>query len=643
MAAVLIVCLSGGIGIAVDVGRAYQQRQAMENMAQSGVRAGAVEAFRLSTGHSATADSRVLYSIYQAMAAAGGTVRNVTSVTSTTITYSAAPSNPCDAGYSSSDVALTAYYVDASNNLIDDPNGNPIIVGNYEINSSGNYTANPAQGGYLPTGAYGLKIQSAATCVAGLFGRVVGHKNYAVSASAQSINALAAVLGDTNAPANDSCSGDNCGTALATLTPTPTTIPTSTPTATSTPTSTGTTQPTATPSNTPDVGASYTVSEFAVYGAPASGIPSSILFAQSSPNKPGGIGDTVTLFGNGGGWANDQYANRAQGLSGIPGGVNGVVHDASFDGCIYTTVVQIAGWTNFDHGGVGHCAAAPAVGSTVTIPLVDKTTKNHDQTNCPSNGGYCAHVVGIVNVTITASSIPGLVQGTLEGVVDDPYGIVDSAPLPTVTPTSTATPTATVVGTATPTFSTPLYSIVPFAIYGTPQSSGSTQMLFTAGSADSAAGDAVTFYGLVQGSYDYWPNGQYRNRADGLSGQPIGVLSVSSLYDPSFEGCLDPAVTQVQVGTWLNYQTGTGHCAAFPAVGSTISIPVIDSTMTTGTNGITCPNGGAACVHVVAIVSVQVKAISVVGGSTLSVTGLIEGVIADPSGIVETGSVPAPQ
>jgi hypothetical protein len=50
----------------------------------------------------------------------------------------------------------------------------------------------------------------------------------------------------------------------------------------------------------------------------------------------------------------------------------------------------------------------------------------------------------------------------------------------------------------------------------------------------------------------------------------------------------------------------------------------------------------AAQAYVVAIVSVQVKAITVVGGSTLSVSGLLEGVIADPLGIVEMGNVPAP-
>jgi Flp pilus assembly protein TadG len=80
MAAAMTVCITGGIALAIDVGRAYEQRQAMENMAQSGARAGALETYRLSasTTHSNADDSRVLYSIYQAIATAGGTVRNVT-------------------------------------------------------------------------------------------------------------------------------------------------------------------------------------------------------------------------------------------------------------------------------------------------------------------------------------------------------------------------------------------------------------------------------------------------------------------------------------------------------------------------------------------------------------------------------------
>jgi hypothetical protein len=165
-------------------------------------------------------------------------------------------------------------------------------------------------------------------------------------------------------------------------------------------------------------------------------------------------------------------------------------------------------------------------------------------------------------------------------------------------------------------------------------------MLFAIGAPDSAAGDTVTLYGL---SGIYWANGQYQGRADGLTGQPAGVSSVSSLSsDPTFDGCLDPTITQTQVGMWLDYQVGAGNCAAFPVVGSTVSIPVIDRTAATGSDGVICPNGGATCVHVVAIVSVQVKAITTdLGGTTLSVSGLIEGVIADPAGITEMGNVPA--
>jgi hypothetical protein len=104
------------------------------------------------------------------------------------------------------------------------------------------------------------------------------------------------------------------------------------------------------------------------------------------------------------------------------------LHDASFDGCLNPdqTTVAIGDWTNYNHGGVGHCAPAPAVGSTITIPIIDKTTKNGDLTVCPRNGGYCTHVVAIVNVLIKDSSIPGIVDGVITSVVADPSGIVET-------------------------------------------------------------------------------------------------------------------------------------------------------------------------------------------------------------------------
>jgi hypothetical protein len=97
MAAIMVVCLSGGIALAVDIGRAYQQRQVLESMAQSGAQAGALEAYRLKSGTSlspCSEDSLVLYTMYQAIAAAGGTVRNVSSIAKCTITYNAPPSIP---------------------------------------------------------------------------------------------------------------------------------------------------------------------------------------------------------------------------------------------------------------------------------------------------------------------------------------------------------------------------------------------------------------------------------------------------------------------------------------------------------------------------------------------------------------------
>jgi hypothetical protein len=357
-----------------------------------------------------------------------------------------------------------------------------------------------------------------------------------------------------------------------------------------------------------------------------------MLFTTNSANGPGPSGgQTVVLVGQGWGWANGQYANRAQALSGTPGGVRNTVHDASFDGCLNNTgssiTVTLNGWTDFNHGGVGHCPPAPAVGSVIEVPVIDQTTKNGGDTTCPQNGGYCAQVVAVAMVKITQSSIPGIVQGVLVGKVLDPLGIIDDGNNSAVQAAATSTPTATTIPTITPTSTStpsgPSYSISPFAIYGTPQTSGSTQMLFAYGAPHYPSGDTVTLYEAGWG----WNVLQYANRADGLAGVPSGVLGAASIHDTSFTGCLNSSQSSAQIGAWIAYNSQSSTSCTAPAVGSTLTIPVIDQTSTN------CPQSGSACAHVAALVNVLIKDSSIPG----VVDGLITGVVSDPSKIVETG------
>jgi hypothetical protein len=150
-------------------------------------------------------------------------------------------------------------------------------------------------------------------------------------------------------------------------------------------------------------------------------------------------------------------------------------------------------------------------------------------------------------------------------------------------------------------------------------------MLFAYGAPHYPSGDLVTLYdqSLSWG----WATSQYANRADGLAGVPSGVLSSPSIQDASFTGCLDPSVTTAQIGSWISYNAPGGASCTAPAVGSTVTIPVID---TTSSN---CPQGASSCAHVAAIVNVLIEDSSITG----AIDGVITSVVSDPSGIVETG------
>lgn len=280
-----------------------------------------------------------------------------------------------------------------------------------------------------PATAWGVKV-SVGTCQSAAFGAVVGHSLYTQWVDAQA------------------------GPVAQGPMPTPTNTPTNTPVVASTLTSTPTPMPTST--------ATPSIADFVFY-APSDATAVPVIYSKDSQGYP--AGDTVTLFGNGGGWAGGQYNNQDEGKSGTPTGLpKKTIHDSSFEGCLNPDdpTVTVGGYAAFNHGGVGHCADAPTVGQTYAIPIIDQAYKNEDPP-CGQNGGYCVHVIGIAWVKITVSNIPGLVQGIVVGVAgpgDDPHGVIALPVPPTPTPTSTVTPTPT--STATPIITpTPTATSVP--------------------------------------------------------------------------------------------------------------------------------------------------------------------------------------
>ena len=429
MLALMIVVTGGMVALAVDIGHVNQQRQQLQNTAVSAAEAGAYETYGIAVSNNPSfglaQDHQVALVMTTVANNAGYSVANISGLG----VYSAPPADPCQAGYTSSQVFLQAEYLDAHNTPI--PNSsNPALVG----------------AGAPPTVPRGIKVLGLGGCVPGFFSPIVGRKTFTVATTAQ------AGLVYSNISTPPPCGGGACP---PTLTATPTA--TNTATATNTPTATATSSvPTAT--GTADT--SREISGFApfmIYGNPNNGVS---LYAQGSPDRP--AGDLVTIFGNPG-WAPYQYPDSAAGLAGTATGVS--VHDSSMKGCLdpSQTTFTIGQIGNYNHGGVGHCGTPPSVGDTVVIPLVDDVVKNTGDP-CPANGGYCVQIEGFVDVYISVSSWPHEVQGFITGIVYDPYGIVEPPPAPTATntpvvPTATMTPalpTATVTPPPPTATNTPL-------------------------------------------------------------------------------------------------------------------------------------------------------------------------------------------
>ena len=429
--ALLMVVLSGALALAVDVGLTTARHTSLQDAADNAAHAGA---YTLYGGHVGAAPITVTNAaVWQTLV---DTLTNGNVPVKNASTGNAAVPvgfDPCSAGgYTGSMVALRAQYLDASNTPITTTLGAP----------------NPSDTATAPATAWGVRL-AVGTCQAAAFGAVIGHSVYTQWVDAQAGNAAQGPTPTATTTPTSTATGTATPpptvTATGTATPPPTTTPTAT--ATGTPIATATSTPIATATSTPTAASA----DFVFY-APSSGTSDPVIYAVNSQGYP--AGDTITLFGNGGAWASDQYTTQAQGLAGTPGGVS--VHDSSFEGCLDPSdpAVTIGGYAAFNHGGVGHCASAPTVGQTYAIPIIDQAYKNEDPP-CGPTGGYCVHVIGIALVRITTSSIPGLVQGVVVGLPgpgSDPQGVValPVAPTPTPTPRPTNTPTATPTQTATP-------------------------------------------------------------------------------------------------------------------------------------------------------------------------------------------------
>jgi hypothetical protein len=175
--------------------------------------------------------------------------------------------------------------------------------------------------------------------------------------------------------------------------------------------------------------------------------------------------------------------------------------------------------------------------------------------------GFFSPVLGIKGFRIAASSRAGLLQAG-----------------PNTTPTATPIPTSTAFLPST----TPI-GIAPFLILGGPDPNGTTPhatpspdtwspvapyMLFSQQSPQVQLGDHVQ---LVANASN-WAARQYQNGFDGATATPAGV----SLHDSSMVGCLSSGLITAYTGEDIGAFTagGIGHCATFPPIGSTVTIPV---------------------------------------------------------------------
>lgn len=417
--AIAMVILVGILGLAIDVGHAYRERQQAQNMADSAAVAGAFEANGIANPAVLTPqptltgplkDARVVTAMKAIVNQDGYTVQNLSGTTLAT-----PPADACAAGYSPSQVYLTAEYLDSQSTPIPNtsPTPGPLQVG------SGSYSDS----------ARGVRVMSLGGCIPAYFAPILNVKHFYSLASSRAGQQIASTQVPTPSP---------------TLTPT---APSTQPIGIAPFLILGQPDPNGTAVHSTPARDSW--SPYAPYMLFSAGSDAAL---AASSHVPGG--NLVRLVGNASTWAGAQYGNGNDGITNNPVGAS--LHDASMEGCLQATL--LTGYTGenisaYTAGGLGggsvlHCAPFPPVGSVVTIPVTSQACKGSTSitsgstptptatatTGCGS-GGYDYVIQAFVNIRITVSNLPNDLQGYIAGVVYDYYHIIDPAlPTPTATP-----------------------------------------------------------------------------------------------------------------------------------------------------------------------------------------------------------------
>src|ERR687883_564215 len=161
--ALTMVVLCGMAAVSVDVGMVTSKQHLLRNAASTAT----LDARQLFADHASpitTTNGMVWNSITASLADAGLSVGNATGAN--------APADPCAAGYTGNQVALTAIYLNAQNVPITDTTGSPItITASFPMSS-------------VPDGAAGVQIGLGA-CQPAAFGGVIGHPRYTIVVNAR--------------------------------------------------------------------------------------------------------------------------------------------------------------------------------------------------------------------------------------------------------------------------------------------------------------------------------------------------------------------------------------------------------------------------------------------------------------------------
>jgi Flp pilus assembly protein TadG len=148
--------LCGMLALAVDVGTTTARYQALQHAADNAAHAGAYALYGSRIGATTSlTDTGVWNAMASKLTAQGLTVMNTPG--------GSVPSDPCAAGYLSNQVAMTATYLDATNNIITTPGNTSWVVGS----------------GSIPPLASGASVTLGGCQPAG-FGRVLGHPTYTI-------------------------------------------------------------------------------------------------------------------------------------------------------------------------------------------------------------------------------------------------------------------------------------------------------------------------------------------------------------------------------------------------------------------------------------------------------------------------------